>query len=136
MEINIPATVYRDGTPPDLTEEQEALKKDLYEKIAPRRRKFIDRIGYANWDPFPKPNDPMELRRDVTKRTTQELIREFMQEMEDGKSNSYRHGALELALGIINRDDKFLGCFDFAIWYYKLLASEGHCDTPEQEDAE
>ena len=33
MSLNIPASVYRDSTPPELTEEQEALKKDLYEKI-------------------------------------------------------------------------------------------------------
>lgn len=37
----------------------------------PRRRKFVDRIGYDNWDPFQKPNDPLDVRLDVTKRTTQ-----------------------------------------------------------------
>ena len=74
MALNIPATVYRDSTPPELTEEQEKLKRDLYDKIPARRKKFIDKIGYENWDPFPKPNDPMEIRRDVSKRTSQEQI--------------------------------------------------------------
>ncbi len=130
MSLNIPASVYRDSTPPELTEEQEALKKDLYEKISPRRRKFIDKIGYENWDPFPKPNDPMEVRKDISKRTTQELIREFFQSRpkEENQSNAYRQAALELALGIINKDEKFLGYFDFAIWYYNLLEKEGFMD--------
>lgn len=131
MSLNIPATVYRDSTPPELTEEQEQLKKDLYNKIPERRRKFIDKIGYENWDPFPKPNDPMEMRKDVSKRTSQELIREFLQTRTEDcpQSNAYRQGALELALGIINKDEKFLGYFDFAVWYYKLLEKVGYMEN-------
>ena len=53
----IPATVFRDGTPQRLNEEQEQLKREIYERMNPRRRKFVDRIGYDNWDPFQKPND-------------------------------------------------------------------------------
>ena len=118
--------MYRDSTQPDLTQEQELLKLDLYNKIAPRRRKFIDRIGYANWDPFPKPNDPMEIRKDVSQRTTQELIRDFFHSRpkDETQSNAYRQAALEMALGIINRDEKFLGYFDFTMWYYELLQRE------------
>ncbi len=126
MSLNIPASMYRDSTQPDLTQEQELLKLDLYNKIAPRRRKFIDRIGYANWDPFPKPNDPMEIRKDVSQRTTQELIRDFFHSRpkDETQSNAYRQAALEMALGIINRDEKFLGYFDFTMWYYELLQRE------------
>lgn len=128
----IPASVFRDGTPQKLTDEQEALKRQIYESMNPRRRRFIDRIGYDNWDPFQKPNDPMELRTDVTKRTTQQLIREFLQsrpskpDQENGTGNAYSQGALECALGIVNRDDKYLGAYDFAIWYHELLKKEGH----------
>lgn len=134
MSLNIPASVYRDSTPPELTEEQEQLKKDLYNKISPRRRKFIDKIGYENWDPFPKPNDPMEIRKDISKRTTQELIREFFQSRpkDETQSNAYRQAALELALGIINKDEKFLGYFDFAIWYYNLLEREGYMEEEKK----
>lgn len=129
---SLPATAWRDGVPPKLTPEEESLKRDLYEKIPARRRKFIDRIGYENWDPFPKPNDPMELRTDVTQRTTQQLIREFLQSRpekpapENGTQNAYAQGALECALGIVNRDDKYLGAYDFAVWYHELLKKEGH----------
>lgn len=129
---SLPASAYRDGTPQKLSPAEEALKRELYEKIPVRRRKFIDRIGYNNWDPFQKPNDPMELRTDVTKRTTQQLIREFLQsrpskpDQENGTGNAYSQGALECALGIVNRDDKYLGAYDFAIWYHELLKKEGH----------
>ena len=129
---DVPASAYRDGTPQALTPEEEALKRELYEKIPARRRKFIDRIGYDNWDPFQKPNDPMELRTDVTKRTTQQLIREFLQsrpqtpDRKNGTDNASAPGALACALGIVNRDDKYLGAYDFAVWYHELLKKEGH----------
>ena len=74
---SIPATVFRDGTPQKLTADEERQKREIYEKMNPRRRKFVDRIGYDNWDPFQKPNDPLDLRMDVSKRTTQQLVREF-----------------------------------------------------------
>ncbi|MDR2696608.1 MAG: hypothetical protein LBC79_09565 [Deltaproteobacteria bacterium] len=127
----IRATVYRDGTPQALTAEQEASKRALYEKMAPRRRKFIDRIGYAQWDPFQKPNDPLDRRLDVTKRTTQQLVREFLQHTaarEEQLGNDYRRGALECALGVVNRDEKYLGMFDFCLWYRNLLKEEGYLD--------
>lgn len=128
MSTNISATLYRDGAPRTLTDEEESLKRDMYEKIPARRRKFIDRIGYENWDPFQKPNDPMELRTDISKRTTQQLFREFMQSRPENheKGNAYSQGALECALGVINKDDKYLGIFDFACWYHELLKKEGH----------
>ena len=66
------APLLRSDKPRQLTPEEEKLKRDLYEKIPPRRRRFIDRIGYENWDPFPEPNDPIEIRTDVTKRTVQQ----------------------------------------------------------------
>ena len=125
---SIPATVFRDGTPQKLTEAEEHQKREIYEKMNPRRRKFVDRIGYDNWDPFQKPNDPLDLRMDVSKRTTQQLVREFLQEA--GKkghySNDYGRGALECALGVVNRDEKYLGILDFCLWYHDLLKKEGH----------
>ena len=126
--MDLSATIYRDGAPRKLSPEEEAQKRELFEKIPARRRKFIERIGYENWDPFQKPNDPMELRTDVSQRTTQQLFREFMQSRpeERERGNAYSQGALECALGVINRDDKFLGIFDFACWYYELLKKEGH----------
>lgn len=124
----IPATVFRDGTPQTLTDEQEVLKREIYEKMNPRRRKFVDRIGYENWDPFQKPNDPLDIRLDATKRTTQQLVREFLQlaARKGQYGNDYGRGALECALGVVNKDEKYMGIFDFCLWYYDLLKKEGH----------
>jgi len=126
--MSISASMYRLGADYDLTPEEEEQKRFLYDSMSPRRRKFIDRIGYDNWDPFPKPNDPMELRMDISKRTTQQLVREFLQSHRGEYSNDYGRGALETAVGIVNKDEKFRGIFDFCVWYYNLLLEEGHID--------
>jgi hypothetical protein len=127
---NVHASMYRDGAPQELTPEQEASKRKMYEKLKPRGRKYVDRIGYENWDPFMKPNDPLDIRQDVTKRTTQELVREFLQTVArtngESYSNEYAQGALQAALGIVNRDVTMIGTMDFCLWYVDLLKREGH----------
>ena len=47
-----------------------------------------------------------------------------------GVGNAYGQGVLECALGIVNKDEKFRGIFEFCIWYEQLLRREGH-DTDE-----
>ena len=84
----ISATMFRDSTKQELTEEQEQLKREIYERMNPRRRKFIDRIGYDEWDPFQKPNDPMDIRVDPSKRTTQQLFRGFMHSLGRGAAKA------------------------------------------------
>ncbi|GFM34729.1 hypothetical protein LN040_12840 [Desulfovibrio subterraneus] len=126
--MSISATMYRDGSDRLLTPEEEEQKRIIYEQMNPRRRKYVDRIGYDKWDPFQKPNDPMELRMDISKRTTQQLVREFLQNHKGQYSNDYGRGALETAVGIINRDEKVRGVFDFCVWYYNLLIDEGYTD--------
>lgn len=125
---DIHACMYRDGRPQTLNEDQEASKRAMYERLKPRQRKFVDKIGYENWDPFAKPNDPLDIRQDTTKRTTQQLVREFLQmaSQNGSYSNEYGQGALQAALGIINRDENMRGTFDFCLWYYDLLRREGH----------
>lgn len=96
----------------------EFRKKAIYERVSPRRRKYIDKIGYDKWDPFLEPKDPIDIRRDVTQRTTQQLVQEFLQTCAPEKySNAYGRGVLEIALGIVNQDDRFLGMYEFASWY-------------------
>lgn len=118
----------QETAPQALTPEQEASKRAMYEKLKPRMRRFIDRIGYENWDPFQKPNDPLDIRQDVTRRTTQDLVREFLQQTGRSAdySNEYGRGALNAALGVVNRDATMLGTFDFCIWYHELLRREGY----------
>ena len=128
------ASLLRSEKPRELTSEEENLKRTLYERIPPRRRKFIDRMGYENWDPFPEPNEPMEMRTDITKRTAQQLVQDFMKSKkceaqlnnESAPSEAFIQGAMEAAIGVVNKQDKFLGTYEFAAWYHELLKKEGH----------
>ena len=125
----ISATMFRDGSKQVLTPEQEKLKREIYDRMNPRRRKFIDRIGYDEWDPFQKPNDPMDIRMDVSKRTTQQLFREFMHSLGNRtEGNDFNKGAFDCAIGIVNRDERFLGIYEFCVWYHELLKKEGLID--------
>ena len=105
----------------------EERKKAIFDSMSPRNQKHILKKGYAKWDPFDIPKDPIDIRMDRGKRTSQMLIREFLQERGDATEqhgNDYRRGAFELCLGIINEDEKFQGMFDFACWYKELLERE------------
>lgn len=121
-------SLVRDGTPLRLTAEEEHLKRQIYESMNPRRRKFVDRLGYEVWDPFQKPNEPLDMRTDVTRRTVRQLINEFgaVAGANQGRvpSDEFMKGALECALGIINKDEKALGSLAFSLWYSELLNSE------------
>lgn len=109
-------------TPTALNEEQKRLKKEIYERMNPRRRKFIDKIGFDQWDPFQEPKEPLDMRKDRTNRTLQELIRDFMRQNNGSERDlAWQKGAMECALGIIRRDEKYQGIFDFCLWYQKLL---------------
>lgn len=105
--------------------EEEEQKRLFYERMSPRRRRFVDRIGYENWDPFEAPKEPMDIRTDVSERTVQQLVHEFLrsvsQELHGGE---YARGATECALGIVARQEKYRGVLDFCVWYYELLQKE------------
>ena len=108
-------------------EERENRKKAIFESMSPRRQKHIVKKGYENWDPFQEPKDPIDIRKDKTKRTTQSLVREFLQTKDfEEYSNAYGRGVFELCLGIINNDDRFKGMYEFSVWYRELLKHEGH----------
>ena len=109
----------------NLDKEAELRKKSIFDSMSPRRQKQILKRGYEKWDPFELPKDPIDIRRDKTKRTTQQLVREFLQNCGHEKySNAYGRGVLEMALGIVNDDDRFIGMYEFAAWYQQLLQKE------------
>lgn len=107
-------------------EEAESRKKAVFDSMSPRRQKHILKRGFDKWDPFQVPKDPIDIRTDKTKRTTQQLVREFLQ-MRSGEAenNSYNRGALEMAMGLVNEEDRFRGMYDFALWHRDLLKREG-----------
>ena len=109
------------------SEESESRKKAVFDSMSPRRQKHILKKGYEKWDPFEEPKDPIDIRKDKTKRTTQMLVREFLQSRgSEGYSNAYGRGVLEMALGIVNDDERFIGMYDFVRWHQELLRKESH----------
>lgn len=111
-------------------EEIQDKKKAIFNAMGQRGQKQILKKGYENWDPFQEPKDPIDIRKDKTKRTTQVLIREFLSgTSHEEYSNTFAQGALEMALGIVNDDEKIRGMFEFACWYRELLKKEGY-ETP------
>jgi hypothetical protein len=109
-------------------EQAEERKKAVFDSMSPRRQKHIlNKVGYDKWEPFQEPKDPIDIRKDKSKRTTQMLVREFLQSREsEGYSNAYGRGVLEMALGIINEEERFIGMYEFAAWYRDMLKREGH----------
>jgi hypothetical protein len=108
-------------------EQIEEKKKAIFDAMGQRGQKQILKKGYENWDPFQEPKDPIDIRKDKTKRTTQVLIREFLTGLpHDNYSNTFSQGALEMALGIVNDDERIRGMFEFACWYQDLLKKEGY----------
>lgn len=110
----------------DDKQESELRKKAIFESMSPRRQKHITKKGYDKWDPFEVPKDPIDIRRDKTNRTTQQLVREYLQICpQDNYGNAYAGGVLEMALGIVNNDDRYIGMFEFAAWYQEQLKKVG-----------
>jgi hypothetical protein len=105
--------------------QKEMQKQAIYSKISDRRKKYIQKIGYENWDPFAEPKDPIDIRKDKTKRTAKMLVTEFLQRTSHASySNAYGRGVLEMALGIINNDDRYIAMYEFALWHHALLETE------------
>ncbi len=108
-------------------EEIEEKKKAIFDAMGKRGQKQILKKGYENWDPFQEPKDPIDIRKDKTKRTSQMLIREFLQNCgADDYSNEYGRGAFDICMGLINEQERYQGMYDFACWYQELLKREGH----------
>ena len=109
--------------------DEKQRKQAIFDSMSQRRRQYILKRGYDRWDPFQEPKDPIDIRRDKTRRTSQMLVREFLQtRASEEYSNAYGRGVLEICLGIINHDERFQGMYDFACWYQNLLKIEGYSD--------
>jgi hypothetical protein len=108
-------------------EEVETRKRAIFDAMSPRQQNRILKRGYADWDPFEAPKDPIDIRKDKTKRTAKELMREFLYSRgHEDYSNAYGGGVIEICIGLVNDDDRFLGMYEFSCWYNQLLKKEGH----------
>ena len=111
----------------DSLDQEEDRKKAIFDAMSPRSQRHILKKGYDKWEPFQEPKDPIDIRKDKSKRTTQMLVKEFMQNKPQGSdSPAYRRGILEISLGLINDDYRFLGMYEFSCWYRDLLIREGY----------
>ena len=109
-----------------LSPEDEKRKKAIFDSMSPRRQKHILKQGYDQWDPFIEPKDPIDLRADKSRRTAQQLAREFLQACEiENYSNAFGQGVWDMCLGMVNDDKRYKGMFEFACWYRDLLDREG-----------
>ena len=106
--------------------EIEKRKKYIFDRMAPRRQKHILKKGYDQWEPFQDPKDPIDIRKDKTNRTAQDLTREFLQSKPTGSlSASYKQAVLDICIGMVNNDDRYLAMYEFSYWYRKLLKTHG-----------
>ena len=107
-------------------EEVEKQKRALYEKMSPRRRKFIDRIGYEEWEPFALPFDPIDLRKEETGLTSHQLTNLFLHEMgEDNIGPDYEQAVAEFGVMLVMNFEKVRPIYDFCLWYSQHLERRG-----------
>ncbi|VEN72583.1 conserved hypothetical protein [Candidatus Desulfarcum epimagneticum] len=115
------------GKTPEMLREEEEKKQAIFDSMSEKRRKHILKRGYEEWDPFLAPKDPIDIRKDKTRRTSRTLIREFLQSRTfDDYSNAYGQGAMDICLGMMSGDDRFRGMYEFACWHHELVKREGH----------
>lgn len=110
----------------ELTPEQiEEQKRYIYEKLSQRRRKFVDRIGYDTWDPFQKPFDPIDIRKEVTGRTSHELTTMFLSDRGKKPTQEYTQAISEFTLLLVMNSERVRPVFEFCLWYAKHLEKHG-----------
>ncbi len=110
-----------------LTPQLEEAKRQMYEKLSERRKRFIDKIGFENWDPFPEPFDPIDIRRDESGMTVDQMVNSFLR-MKAAQAKigpSYQKGVYDMAMGCMQRDDRYRGMIEFAVWYANQLGKQG-----------
>ena len=85
-----------------------------------RGRKFVDRIGFENWDPFQSPKEPTDLKTARLIQNVDELTRKFTLSNPDSLpyTREYLDGVRIGAWGVINEIERFKGIFDFCKWYW------------------
>ncbi|MDR2799871.1 MAG: hypothetical protein LBB52_01215 [Desulfovibrio sp.] len=91
-------------------------KRCIYERLSPRRRKFVDRLGYAEWNPFAPPKEPPDLRtEDITAGQLAEAF--FCGQNKEADFGADRRAVVEFALGLVSGQGKYRAILDFCLWY-------------------
>ena len=103
----------------------EAWKKDMYERLSQRQRKWVDRIGYENWDPFQKPFDPIDMRVDVTGHTPQDLARLYFQSLGQETPAHYKDTVTQFCVELVTNFERVRAVYEFCNFYSRLLEKSG-----------
>ena len=116
-----------------LSSEEETRKRVIFEQMSQKRQKKILEKGYAKWDPFAPPRDPVDLRTDQTRQSAAMLAKRFLATRSmDQFSNAYGQGVWEICVGIIGDNDRYRGMYEFSCWYHEFL-KKGDPDLPKGE---
>lgn len=112
---------YEDFSDDDL----ESRKRYMYEKMSPRRRKFVDRMGYENWDPFAAPFDPIDIRRDKSGYTSDQLTHMFIRQTGKSANQEYIDAVNEFNVMLVMNFEKVRPLFDYCLWYNEHMKKHG-----------
>lgn len=100
-------------------------KKYMYEKMSKRRRKFVDRMGYENWDPFAAPFDPIDIRKDVSGLTSDQLSQLFIRDSGRHANQEYIDAVNEFNVMLVMNFEKVRPVFEYCLWYAEHLKKRG-----------
>jgi len=106
----------------DQVEEQ---KRAMYEGLSPRRRRFVDRIGYDNWDPYQAPFDPIDIRTDAMGYTTHDLLNKYFKSLPAMPDPDYMQTLSEFMVMLVMNVEKVRPILEFSDWYNALLKERG-----------
>ncbi len=106
-------------------EEIAARKRYMYEKMSPRRRRFVDRMGYDKWDPFAAPFDPIDIRKDKTGYTQAQLTQLFIRETGKRDNQEYIDQVNEFNVMMVMNFEKVRPVYDFCLWYAEHCKKHG-----------
>ncbi len=114
---------------PEQIEEQ---KRAMYERLSPRRRRFVDRIGYENWDPYQAPFDPIDIRTDVLGLTTHNLLSRYLATLPAEPDPDYKQTLSEFMVLLVMNVEKVRPILEFSDWYNARLQERGISIKPKR----
>ena len=106
-------------------EEIAERKRYMYEKMSKRRRKFVDRMGYENWDPFAAPFDPIDIRTDRSGFTSDQLTQLFVRHSGKSTNDEYIDAVSEFNVMLVMNFEKVRPVFEYCLWYAEHLKKRG-----------
>ncbi|WP_325646591.1 hypothetical protein [Humidesulfovibrio sp.] len=114
----------------------EEQKRAMYEGLSPRRRRFVDRIGYENWDPYQAPFDPIDIRTDAMGMTTHDLLNRYFKSLPEMPDPDYMQTLSEFMVMLVMNIEKVRPILEFSDWYNALLKERGISIKPKAASAD